>query len=37
MIAKSEKIMNKSDKGLEAFSLFTYISSVVLTITKNKT
>ena len=28
MIAKPEKIMNKSDKSLEAFSLFTSVSGV---------
>ena len=37
MIIKPENIMNKLDKGLEAFSLFTSVSSVVLITTKNKT
>ena len=37
MIANPENIMNKLDKHLEVFSLFTSVSSDVLTITKNKT
>ena len=37
MIANPENIMNKLDKGLEEFSLFTSVSCVALTITKNKT
>ena len=39
MVAKPEKTMNKSDKSLEAFSLFTSFPCVAFTkkITKNKT
>ena len=37
MIGKAEKIMNKSDKSLKAFSLFTSVAYAALTITKYKT
>ena len=37
IIGKSEKTINKLHKSLEAFSIFTFVSSVIFTMTTNKT